>query len=319
VGHQLAALARQAWLSRRLDDLENVCQAILDLPLDPKTQKIALLYRAHRFKGTSQPELYRAAVLGAMDGITPGYQARALLWLADSYYVGGNLYESWASCLEAGRVARCEEDYVIQFMALRHLAVIRSSHGDHNGALKSLEALHPLAPYIAGTQPGEYYEYLNSLAVELGEVGRIEAANRAVDLALRSPFAPGYPHWQETKLELAAKQPKVFTPLVFALGTLHQAQKAIQPTRESLQAAPLAAPEVKTSENPAVATQAQPARARKVIRRIPIIFQQTIQGRTCEPSFARALRLYNSQLALSPKMLGYSISPPSRAPPTTTC
>ena len=40
MGHQLAALARQAWLSRRLDDLENVCQAILDLPLDPKTQKI---------------------------------------------------------------------------------------------------------------------------------------------------------------------------------------------------------------------------------------------------------------------------------------
>src|SRR5262249_26283312 len=155
--------------------------------------------------------------------------------------------------------------------------------------------------------------------VELGEAGRIEEANHAVDLALRSPFAPGYPHWQETKLELAAKQPRVFTPLVFALGASRQPQEAIQPTRENLQAAQLAAPEVKTSENPATGVQAQPAQARKRVPRIPIIFIETFKGRICDPRLARALRLLKSPSVLSPNRPGYSISPPSRAPPTTTC
>jgi hypothetical protein len=222
-------------------------------------------------------------------------------------------------CLEAARAARANRDFITRYMALRHLAVIRSVQGDHIGSLSDLERLHPVAQSIRSVFPSEYYEFLNSLAVELGELGRTEEANHAVDIALLSPFAPGYPHWQETKLELAAKQPKAFTPLVFALGAQHQAQEAIQPTRENLQAAQVAAPEVKTSENPAADVQAQPAQARKAIRRIPIIFQETFNGRICDPGFAGARRLLKSPSALLPNRPGYSISPPSRAPPTTTC
>jgi hypothetical protein len=218
--------------------------------------------------------------------------------------------------MEAARVAREEQDYLTRCAALRHLAVIRSIHGDHTGSLSDLERLLPIVRYVAGPSSPEYYALLNSIAVELGEVGRIKEANAAVDAALRSPFSVNYPDWRATKLELAAKQPKVFTPLVFALGALHQAQVAIQPTRENRKAAQLAAPEVKTSENPAADVQAQPAQAPNAIRRIPIIFIATFKGRICDPSFAGALRLLKSPSALSPNRPGYSISPPSRAPPT---
>jgi hypothetical protein len=266
-----------------------------------------------------EPGRYREAILGVVDHILPGYRARAILGLADSYYLGGDFGQSASLAIDAARVAREEQDYLTRCAALRHLAVIRSIHGDHNGSLKDLERLLPVVRSVAGPCSPEYYAHLNSIAVELGEAGRLEEANAAVDVALRSPFSANYPGWRETKLELAAKQPKVFTPLVFALGALHPPQEAIQPTRENLQAAELAAPEVKTSENPAVEVQTRPAQAPKPIRRIPIIFKQTFKGRSFDPCFAGALRLLGNPSALSPNRPGYSISPPSRAPPTTTC
>lgn len=316
--HQFAELARRAWLSRRLDALEEISKAIISLPADTKTQNIGHFYRALRLQTEGGVSRYRRAIQDVTDNLLPAYQPRAILALGASHYLAGEFGEFAYLSLEAARAAEAHQDYVTLYVALRDLAVVRSLQGDHIGALKDLERLRPVVLSIRSLYPSEYYEHLNSLAVELGELGRIEEANHAVDIALRSPFSLGYPHWQETKLELAAKQPKVFTPLVFALGALHYAQPAIQPTRENLQAAPMAAPEVKTSENPAAA-QAQPARAPKAIRRISIFFSQMIKGRICDLSLAGALRLLKSPLALSLNRLGYSISPPSRAPPTTTC
>ena len=304
-------------MSRRLADVEKISQAIVDLPLEPGIQNIGHLYRSYLLGIAGEAERYREAILSVLKQIIPGYRARAILALADSYYIAGDLGDAASLAVEAARVARDDNDYLIRCISLRHLAMIRSLRGDHNGSLKDLERLLPIVRSVLGPYSPEYYAHLNSFAVELGEAGRLQEANAAVDVALKSPFSANYPGWHETKLELAAKQPKVFTPLVFALGALHHAQQVIQPTRENLQAAPMAAQEVKTSENPATSVQAQPAQARKPIRRTPIIFKDTFKGRNLDPCFAGALRLLKSPSALSPNRPGYSISPPSRAPPTT--
>jgi hypothetical protein len=51
-------------------------------------------------------------------------------------------------------------------------------------------------------QPYAYYDYLNTLAVELGEVGRLEEARNASRIALATRFASAYPEWRETREEI---------------------------------------------------------------------------------------------------------------------
>jgi tetratricopeptide (TPR) repeat protein len=89
----------------------------------------------------------------------------------------------------------------------RLTAVVRAAQGDHIAALKELERLSPLARAASRYYPSAYYEYLNSVAVELGEVGRIAEAKRLCSITLASPYAAAYPGWTETKRELDSNQP----------------------------------------------------------------------------------------------------------------
>ena len=50
-----------------------------------------------------------------------------------------------------------------------------------------------------------YYDYLDNLAVELCEVGRLEEARNISQIVLASPFAPAYPEWSETSDEIAGR------------------------------------------------------------------------------------------------------------------
>ena len=46
------------------------------------------------------------------------------------------------------------------------------------------------------------FDYLNSLAVELGEVGRKYEARNVIKHVLESPFTIAYPEWLETADDL---------------------------------------------------------------------------------------------------------------------
>ena len=50
-----------------------------------------------------------------------------------------------------------------------------------------------------------YFDYLNSLAVELGEVGRIQEAQNICQITLASPYAFAYPEWRETGADTARR------------------------------------------------------------------------------------------------------------------
>ncbi len=74
--------------------------------------------------------------------------------------------------------------------------------GFHKQSWKDLERITPLVRY---SPPIERFQYLNSLAVELTEVGRIEEASNISRIVLASPFAFAYPEWRETGQELALR------------------------------------------------------------------------------------------------------------------
>jgi hypothetical protein len=63
-------------------------------------------------------------------------------------------------------------------------------------------------------QPQAYCDYLNTFAVELGEIGSLEQARRASEMAIASPFAPAYPEWRETFDEIEAKRRRASSSLV---------------------------------------------------------------------------------------------------------
>ncbi|MGA9770163.1 MAG: hypothetical protein WBV94_14070 [Blastocatellia bacterium] len=66
--------------------------------------------------------------------------------------------------------------------------------------------MESLVPLIKHASPRLYYDFLNSYAVELGEVGRMDEAENASGLTIASPFAPYYPEWQATFSEIRSNR-----------------------------------------------------------------------------------------------------------------
>lgn len=92
--------------------------------------------------------------------------------------------------------------------ATRTVAVWKARDGSHRAALSDLEKLFSLARTVGGWHPHVYYDYLNSLAVELASNGRFTEARNASRIVLASPFAPAYPEWRETYEEISLKLPR---------------------------------------------------------------------------------------------------------------
>jgi tetratricopeptide (TPR) repeat protein len=83
--------------------------------------------------------------------------------------------------------------------AFRGIAILKAIEGNHKAAVNDFERCLPLIRY-AGPLP--YYDFLNSYAVELGEVGRKDEARNVMRVVLASPFALAYPEWQQTAADL---------------------------------------------------------------------------------------------------------------------
>jgi hypothetical protein len=98
--------------------------------------------------------------------------------------------------LEALKTARTVSDHIAATVGI---AAIKGIEGFHKSALKDMQTVRPLTRYV---EPGLFFNFHNSYATELAEVGyKIEARNIS-RIVLASPFASAYPEWQETGLEL---------------------------------------------------------------------------------------------------------------------
>jgi hypothetical protein len=80
--------------------------------------------------------------------------------------------------------------------------LLKAKEGYNRQALKELEAIWPV---VKLADSHVYYQYLNSLAVEVGEAGRIEEAQDICKVLLASPYAFAYPEWRETGADVARR------------------------------------------------------------------------------------------------------------------
>jgi tetratricopeptide (TPR) repeat protein len=124
------------------------------------------------------------------------YKARAILSLAA---VSANTADFDSELYYLNESLRAAESIDTKIRAYRGIALHKSREGHQKHALDDLEQLLPV---IRFAEPFVYFDYLNSLAVELGEAGRKYEARNIIRHVLASPFAPSYPEWQQTADDL---------------------------------------------------------------------------------------------------------------------
>ncbi|MGH9821663.1 MAG: hypothetical protein ACREDR_00170 [Blastocatellia bacterium] len=108
----------------------------------------------------------------------------------------GSLFSQGAS------EARNDQTGLVYAGALHSLAVCRAMENDHRGSLEILNSMYPLVRSFRTTAGHLFYSYLNSVAVELTELGDFERASRINDVTLATPYAVFFPNWSETRQEL---------------------------------------------------------------------------------------------------------------------
>jgi tetratricopeptide (TPR) repeat protein len=127
------------------------------------------------------------------------YRALALIEMGSSEAKKGNFDSGIKLYSDAIKYALTPHAIV---RAARSIAAIKGMEGYHKQAIKDLERIAPLVRF---SQPVEQFQYLNSLAVELGETGRIEEAGSICRVVLASPYVFAYPEWRETAQEIAGR------------------------------------------------------------------------------------------------------------------
>ena len=202
---QLITVADRAYFLRRKEVVRQASQILLNL--DRRYESVALFYQAMAFKREGGLDQAHALMGRVADTAPPGYKERAILSLGTFYYETGDYQSASHFYAESSRAqAKNRQPNLITVAQTQWMvAVLKGVDGDHDGALADLIKLKPVILTISSQCPHFYYDYLNSLAVELGELGRLDEALNASRVAVTSPYAAAYPELRETLDELMRK------------------------------------------------------------------------------------------------------------------
>jgi tetratricopeptide (TPR) repeat protein len=197
LGNRLTKLAEQAHAFRKFDKVKELGQLLSNIPIkDYQAIGHYFLAVAANSKGNGDQEKARKLYEIVVNSTHSQYRAKAILSLAAVSFNTGNFesaFHYYQEAIKAGRLS------VVSMQAIRGMALLKSIEGFHHHALKDLESILPIAKYMPAHT---YFDYLNSLAVELGEAGRKLEARNISQIVLASPFAYAYPEWQGTADDL---------------------------------------------------------------------------------------------------------------------
>jgi hypothetical protein len=204
-GDRLVALAEHAYCFRQIETVKQASQLLMIFPLGSEYKKISNHYSAlYKYQTGQFPEALKLFKTLAEDA-PQKFRARALLSMAGTFFDSGDFSSSTPLYLEAGRAGdRCGDLFTVA-QSQKMIAILKGMGGDHQGALDHLESVFPTIRAASSSYPYLYYDYLNSFAVEMTKVGRLEEAKRASDLTLASAYASAYPEWRETREEINLK------------------------------------------------------------------------------------------------------------------
>jgi tetratricopeptide (TPR) repeat protein len=195
LGNKLVKEAEIAQAFRHTSRVEELGSILSNLPL--REYRLAGQYYLAwcDYRRGKDPRLEIEKIIEQSDT----FRAKAFLTLSVLQEVHGEYELGFQSCQAA---IRCNPSPSIITQATRGIAILKSREGFNKSAFKDLEMISSIVRYA---DPMNYHQYLNSLAVEMGELGRIEEAQNVCRITLASPFINAYPEWRETWQELALR------------------------------------------------------------------------------------------------------------------
>jgi len=207
IADTLVNLAEQAYGLRQLDKLEDLSQALLALPLPSQYTSAARYFRGLELVRRRDLDAAKSVFEAVAADPPHRFTARAIQSLGVTFHARGDLESALKLYVEAGcrAVHKGRVDPVTALFTRMNIAVLKSQNGDHHGALSDLEQMSPLARSVGSLHAPAYYDYLNSVAVELGEVGRLNEAARASRIVISTSFADAYPEWRQTFDEISSR------------------------------------------------------------------------------------------------------------------
>jgi tetratricopeptide (TPR) repeat protein len=221
--------ADQALATRQYDRIGALSQILLNLPLSPQLESVGHYYEALSINRLGHGDTVRACALfeEVADRAPIQYRARAMLALAARRVSNGDHRAALPWYREIVRIAERDRavDAVTLYFVGQMTAVVKARNGDHRGAVADLEEMFPLVRMASYLDPRAYYVHLNSLAVELAEVGRLEEAGRASEIARSSPYARAYPEWQDTFHDIRERQSRASRSIVGVSGSVADADE----------------------------------------------------------------------------------------------
>jgi tetratricopeptide (TPR) repeat protein len=206
LGNVLINVAEHAYALRQMEVLEQASQILINAPLPHQYESIGHYYYALCKLRQGRFDEAQALFGQVVEEAPLQYRARAMLSIGGMFFLKGDSQSALPFYVDATRAASySDRNFLISTIAQRSIAILKGVDGNHRGALADLESLFPLVRAIGFWYPSEFYNYLNSFAIELGESGRLEEAQNVCKIVLASPLLCSYPEWRETSDEVALK------------------------------------------------------------------------------------------------------------------
>jgi hypothetical protein len=229
LGKRLVLLAQHAFDARQKEGLEQISQLLMSLPLPGQFRSIGLYYHSFKLKREGSLDEARTLLENLTGKVPHWYRGRVIMSLAALHFDSGVFESSLPLYLEANRAASADnwQDLYTIAQAQKQIAIFKSLNGDHIGAVAHLENLYTFTLKAGSLYPSAWLDYLNSLAVEFGEIGRIQEAKNICKILLASPPAGAHPEWQETSDDIEMKGYKSRSSVGFTQGRItHRGIKA---------------------------------------------------------------------------------------------
>ncbi|MGA9768265.1 MAG: hypothetical protein WBV94_04440 [Blastocatellia bacterium] len=220
-GRQLSTVADRAYNLRDLDAVREASSLLLSLDSSRNSEfhQIGRYYQAlmlYKLGIKDKAQAILESIAGSQIGTC---RAKALASLAAFKFYSGDLNSSMYYRVQALHCAtNISPDPFIVVEAKRAMAILKSLNGNHNEALSDLESVLLPAKDLSICHPALYFDCVNSYAVELNELGRVQEARHYSEIALASQYSMAYPEWRETGMEIARRGYRALRSIVTVAG-----------------------------------------------------------------------------------------------------
>ncbi|MEK6410396.1 MAG: helix-turn-helix domain-containing protein [Acidobacteriota bacterium] len=201
LGNRLIRVGEQAHSLRQFDKVKEIGLLLSNVPIK-RYQAIGgfFLAVAVNSMGNGDQDEARRLFEIAVDRAPDPYKVKSILSLGALAFHKKDFDSAFYFYQQTIRI---EGLGPASLQAIRGITTLKSIEGYHKSAIADVERILPL---IRFAPPNVYLDCLNSYAVELSEVGRLQEAENVSSLVIASPLTRYYPEWQDTLSEVRSKR-----------------------------------------------------------------------------------------------------------------